>query len=97
MKITASLGVKETDDTLVANIVQRTIGIVFRFEAVRIEKPIVVGILVMIAGNLLLIGTLRIDLHVRMKKTAAITHVLQRSPRAVHNLKRTVLADFRAP
>jgi hypothetical protein len=59
----------------------------------RVEIPIVVGVLVVVTGDLLLLGTLRVSLNVRVEETATISHVLDRSAGTKDDLQRTVLSD----
>lgn len=68
----------ETDDIAVANEFQGSLRVKLRFMAVGVEEPVVVRILVMVASDLLLGGSLRESLNVRMEESATISHVLQR-------------------
>lgn len=96
VQVTASLSVNETDDIAVARVAQLFLGIVWDLVAVGVEEPVVVGILVVVASDLLLSRAFGVRLDVRVKQTSSVTHVLQRGARAVCDLKRTVLADFGA-
>ena len=96
VQVTTSLSVNETDDIAVARVAQLFLGIVWDLVAVGIEEPVVVGILVVVASDLLLSRAFRVRLDVRVKQTSSVAHVLQRGARAVCDLKGTVLANFGA-
>ena len=97
MKVTSCLSVYESDDVFVSNISQRSFWIIFWGAPVRIEEPIVVGVLVMVASDLLLARTLRIGLNMRVKETTSITHVLDCRAGTIRNFKRAILSNLRAP
>lgn len=63
---------------------------------VGIEKPVVVGVLVVVAGDLLLCRALGVCLYVGMKETSSVTHILQCRAGAVSNLEWAVLANLRS-
>jgi hypothetical protein len=97
VEVATSLSVNETNDVAVANVSDLLVlGIVIAILSVRVEEPVVVGILVVVASNLLLSGALGVGLHVRVKKTATVAHVLERGARSEGNLQRAVLANFSA-
>lgn len=86
VQVTSGLGVDQTDDGTVADESKiRGLGVVVRLPAVGIEEPVVVGILVMVASDLLLLRTFRVCLDVGVKQTATITHIFDSSTRAVGN------------
>ena len=60
--------------------------------AVRVEKPVIVGILVVVACDLLLVRTLRVGLMMRVQETTPISHIFQSRTRSVRNFEWTVLA-----
>jgi hypothetical protein len=98
VKVAASLGVNKTDDIAVADVSNLLIlGVVVRLLSVGVEEPVVVGVLVMVAGNLLLGGAFRVGLHVRVQKTATVTHVLERCTGSDSNFQRAILANFSSP
>lgn len=86
----------ETNHVLVGHVLDRCLGIVQRLVAIGVEEPVVVRILVVVAGNLLLLGALGVGLYVGMQQATAIAHVLQCSPRTIGDFQRTVLADLGA-
>lgn len=95
VQVAASLGVNETNDGSITNESEvGGLGVVIGFEAVGVKEPVVVGILVVVASNLLLARALGIGLNVRVKKTTAIAHILDGSTRSDGNLQGAVLADF---
>ena len=55
VQITTSLSVDETNDIAVADKLDRRLGIEFRVMSVGIEEPIIIGIFVMVASDLLLL------------------------------------------
>lgn len=96
VQVTSGLSVNKADDIAVTGELQRSIGIVVGLIAVRVDEPIVVRILVVIASNLLLLGAFRVCLDMRMKKSTTIAPVLNRDAGAKGYLQRTILADLRA-
>jgi hypothetical protein len=97
VEVATSLSVNETNDIAVADVSDLLVlGVVIAILSVGVEEPIVVGILVVVASNLLLSGALRVGLNVRVKKTSTVTHVLERGARSKSNLQRAVLAHFSA-
>jgi hypothetical protein len=98
VEVAASLRVNETDDIAVANVSDFLgLGIVIRLLSVGVEEPVVVGILVVVASDLLLRGALRVGLHVRVKETTTVAHVLESGAGTHSNLQWAVLANFSAP
>jgi hypothetical protein len=98
VEVAASLGVNETDDIAVADVSDFLgLGIVVRLLSVGVEEPVVVGILVVVASDLLLRRALGVGLHVRVQKTTTIAHVLESGARTHGNLQWAVLANFSAP
>lgn len=51
-----------------------------------VDDPFIVGVLVVVAGNLLLLGTGGKLLHVRVQETAAISVIFERDDRAIRQL-----------
>ncbi len=96
MQVAAGLGVDEADDGAVADEPGFRRLVVRFFAAVWVEEPVVVGILVVVAGNLLLCGALGVRLHVRVQEPAAVSHVLDCRPRAVGDFQRAALPDLGA-
>lgn len=64
VQIPTSLSMDKTDSIAIADELQIPIGVKFRLLAIRVNKPVIVGILVVIAGDLLLVGSLRECLNV---------------------------------
>lgn len=94
VQVAASLSVNKSNDGVVTNESQITLGVVVLLSAVGVEEPVVVGVLVVVASNLLLLGTLGVGLNVRVKKTTTVTHVLDGSARTNGNLERAVLSNL---
>jgi hypothetical protein len=98
VEVATSLRVNETDDIAVANVSDFLgLGIIVRLLSVGVEKPVVVGILVVVASDLLLRRALGVGLHVRMQKTTTVAHILESSARTHSNLQWAVLANLSAP
>lgn len=96
MKVAAGLRMNEADDTFVAWKGERSIRFIERFVPVGIEKPVIVGILMVVASNLLLLRSFWICLNVRMQQPSSIAHILDCCSGAVSNLEWTVFAHLRA-
>lgn len=94
MEISASLGVDETEDIPVTNILDWCFGVEIWLSTVGVEPPLVVSILMMVASNLLLSRTFGIGLNVRMEKSTTITHILNRSSRSIGDFERAVLSHL---
>lgn len=94
VQVAASLSVDKSNDGVVTNESEITLRVVVLLSAVGVEEPVVVGVLVVVASNLLLLGTLRVGLNVRVKKTTTITHVLDSGARTDCNLERAVLSNL---
>lgn len=98
VEVAAGLCVDETDDIAVADVLDLGVfGVVVRLVPVRVEEPVVVGILVVVASDLLLSRALGVGLDVRVQKAATVAHVLKGCAGTNCNLQRAVLADFGAP
>lgn len=67
VEIPASLGVNQSNNVLVSYKGKISFRVIEGLFSVGVEEPIVIGILVMVAGYLLLLGPLGICLHMRMK------------------------------
>ena len=67
VQVAAGLGVNQSQDIAISNKLDRGLGIKFGIRAVRIEPPFIVGVLVVIAGDLLLRGAFGICLDVGVK------------------------------
>lgn len=96
VKVAAGLGVDKTDRLAVANESGRGFGVVVRVRTVGVEEPVVVGILVVVAGDLLLSRALRVGLDVGVQETTTISHVLDGRARSVGDFQGAVLADLGA-
>ena len=48
----------------------------------------------MVASNLLLVGSFRVGLNVGVKKTTAVSHILNRSPRTICDFKWAIFSNF---
>lgn len=66
VEIASGLRVYQANNILVSYILDRVFRIVQRLVPVRVEEPIVIGILVMVAGHLLLLRTFGVRLDMRM-------------------------------
>lgn len=96
VQVATSLRVDKTDDIVVAGESQLLLSVVWDLVTVGVEEPVVVGVLVVVASDLLLVRAFGVGLDVGMKQTSSVTHVLQRSAGAVCDLEGAVLADFGA-
>jgi len=67
VKVTAGLSMNETNSVLVAGITELLFRLIFHFATVGIEEPVVVGIFVVVAGDLLLSGTLWVNMVMGVK------------------------------
>jgi hypothetical protein len=94
VEVATGLSVDQTDNITVAREAKFLIGVVWDLVTVGVEEPIVVGILVVVASDLLLGRALGVCLNVRMEQTSSIAHILQGSAGAICDLERAVLADF---
>jgi hypothetical protein len=86
MQVSASLGVDQSNDCSVGDESKVGLFIVFLLATIRVEEPVIVGIFVMITGNLLLCRAFRVGLDVRVQETASIAHVLDCSTRSIGDL-----------
>jgi hypothetical protein len=96
VQVAASLSVDQTNDIVVADKLERSLGIEFGLVAVGVEEPVVVGVLVVVASDLLLLRALGEGLNVRVQKTTTVTHVLESGARAKSDFERAVDSDFSA-
>ena len=62
VQVAAGLSVDESDNRVVANESEIALGVVVLLSTVRVKEPVVVGVLVVVASNLLLLGSLRVGL-----------------------------------
>lgn len=96
VQVAASLGVDQTNDIAVANKLEGSLGVEFGLVAVGVEEPVVVGILMVIASNLLLLRALGEGLDVRVQKTTTVSHVLESGTRAKSDFERAIDSNFGA-
>lgn len=94
VQVTTGLSVNETDGVSIGNELEIAFGFILGLVTAGVNEPVVVGILVVVAGNLLLVRTLRIGLKVGVQETTAITHVLDGDSGSVSNLKRAISAHL---
>lgn len=73
VQVTASLSVDKTNRGTVAEEAGISVLVVVGVTAIGIEEPVVVGILVMVAGYLLLGGAFRVRLNVGVQETAMLS------------------------
>jgi len=98
VEVAAGLSVDKTNDIAVANVSDVSVlCVVVRLLPVRVEEPVVVGVLVVVASNLLLGRAFGVRLNVGVEKSTSVTHVLQCRTGANSDFERAVLADFSAP
>lgn len=95
VEVAAGLRVNQTENITVGNKLWWCCSIELWLPAVGVEEPLVVGILVVVAGDLLLSGALWVCLDVRVKKSTTVSHVLDGCTGSVGNLERAVLPDLR--
>lgn len=96
VQVAAGLSVNEADDVAIADKLEGVFKVELLLVAVGVEEPVVVGILVVVTGDLLLSRAFGESLDVRVEKTTAVAHVLESGARAHGDFERTVLADFGA-
>lgn len=95
MQVTACLCVNQTNHVLISDEFNRCFRIIRLRVTIRIEEPIVICILMMIASDLLLLRPFRVGLNVRMKKTTTITHIFKSGSRTVSDFKRAIFSNLR--
>ena len=66
MQVAPGLGMNQAQHMIIGNVFERRFGIVKRIRPIGIEEPVVVGVFVMVASDLLLLRTFGIGLNVRM-------------------------------
>ena len=87
VQVSASLSMKKADSRTIANETQFLgLGVIGLIVAVRVDEPVVVGVLVVVASNLLLLRSLGVGLNVLMQEAAAIAHILECCTGAVCDL-----------
>jgi hypothetical protein len=96
VEVAAGLGVDQADNVVVSDEAGIGLWVVISISTVRVEEPVVVGILVVVAGHLLLCGALGIRLDVTVKQSSSIAHVLDSDPRPKGNFQRAVSANLGA-
>ena len=94
VKVAASLSVNETNDIAIAGEAELLICVIGNLMAVGVEEPVVVGILVVVASDLLLGRALGVCLDVRVEQSTSVSHVLQRGAGTVCDFERAVLANL---
>jgi hypothetical protein len=94
VEIAAGLSVNETDGVPVPRETRSLFWDIFYVTTVGVEEPVVVGIFVVIAGDLLLCGTFRVSLVMGVKKTTSVTHVLESCARAIGNFQWAIFSNF---
>lgn len=98
VEVAAGLSVDETDDIAISDVSDvGVLCVVVRLLSVGVEEPVVVGVLVVVAGNLLLGRAFGVCLNVGVQESATITHVLQSRTGTNGDFKRAVLANFSTP
>jgi hypothetical protein len=96
VQVATGLSMDESDNRVITNKSEIALGVVVLLSAVGVEEPVVVGILVVVAGNLLLLGALGVSLDVRVKKTTTVSHVLDSRAGTKSNLQGAVLSNLSA-
>ena len=77
VQVTASWDVAETDNVAVLEEADLIVGVVGLFVPFGEDCPLVVVILVVVAGNLLLVGADGVSLDMRMQEATSPAHVLE--------------------
>ena len=77
VQVTASLGVDQANDIAISDVLQGCLWIELGLVAVRVEPPLVVGVFVVVAGDLLLRRAFGIGLNVGVEQTTTVSHVLE--------------------
>jgi hypothetical protein len=96
MKVTTCLSVDQPNDIAVSNKAQIASDIIVRLLTIGINEPVVVGIFMVVTGDLLLLRSFWEGLHMRVKKSSAVSHVFERDSRPNCQLKGAVSADLSA-
>ena len=94
VKIAPSLGMEETNFRAMANESRFGLGVIRLILAVGKEKPVVVGVLMVIASDLLLTRSIGVSLDVRVEQAASVSHVLQSGFGAVCDFQWAILSNF---
>ena len=94
VEVAAGLGVDKTENIAVSNELRWRFLIVVWLSSVWVEPPLVVGILVVIASDLLLSRSIWVGLDVGVEKTTTISHVLDGCAGSVGDLKWRILPDL---
>jgi hypothetical protein len=97
MQVAAGLGVEQTDGLAISDEARIGFGVIGGIVTVRVKEPVVVGVLVVVAGHLLLARAVGVGLDVAVEKTAAITHVLDGGHGTIVDLQGAVPADLGSP
>ena len=77
MQVARGRDVHEADDVAVLEEAQGLVEVEGRLVPFGVEEPFVVGVFVVVAGDLLLIRTNGVCLDVRVEKTTAVTNVFE--------------------
>lgn len=96
MQVATSLTMDKPNDIPIANESEISSGIIVGFLSIRIDKPIIVRIFVMVTSDLLLHRSFREGLDMGVQESASISHVLQSYTRSKCKLKRTISTDLGA-
>lgn len=98
MEVAAGLGVDEANSAAITNVTDLVRLLVIRLlPTVRVEEPVVVGILMVVASDLLLVRAFGVGLNVTVKQATTIAHVLDGDAGAESKLQRAVPANLGAP
>jgi len=90
VQVASSLSMEQPNDGIVANETYFLLWIILLLFADRVEKPVVVRVLMMITGDLLLARSLRVSLNVGVKKPTSISHVFDGDLRTNGDFKRAI-------
>src|SRR5690606_15637553 len=94
VEVAAGLDMEQANNGTVANEPGLRLGVEVGIGAVGVEIPLVVGVLVVVAGDLLLSGAVGVGLDVRVEQSTAISHVLDGDLGTERDLERAVLSDI---
>lgn len=94
MQVATCLSVDQSDDIAITNEPQISSGIVVRLLSVGVDEPVVVGIFVVVAGDLLLHRSLWEGLNVGVQKPSSVSHIFECDTRPKCKLKRAVSANL---
>lgn len=96
VKVASSLRVDQSDDITVSDKSRILLRVEVGLSTGRVKPPLVVGILVVVASDLLLVRAIRISLDVTVQQTTSVTHVFEGNLGSKGKFEGRVTTDFAA-